>query len=312
LYENDHTDADRKLMKYMVNRGIASAMRTLCEEALTGEERAKHSSVDDVEPESLAENKELILEFSKANAESLLESKLDSKTFDNIKTVWEDPKIRYIFDKFGQILDLPATTPYFMGKLDAIKESDYLPNDEDILKVRSRSTGAVKLEFTIEGSKFELYDVGGQKIERKKWLANFSHVRAILYVAAISEYDMVMWEDKSTNRLQDALDLFGTVVATDELKPSAVVLFLNKCDLFQEKFDKVPLSNYFPNFTGATLEDAYQFLAKEFINRNPYPHKDIYAHVTCAMDKRNVDIVFHSVKATVIRGGLDCAGLINN
>lgn len=43
-----------------------------------------------------------------------------------------------------------------------------------------------------------MFDVGGQRSERKKWIQCFDDVQAILYVVALSGYDMFLHEDSST------------------------------------------------------------------------------------------------------------------
>lgn len=58
--------------------------------------------------------------------------------------------------------------------------------------------------YEIDGSIFEMYDVGGQRNERKKWIHCFDNVTAVIFVAALSEYDQSLFEDASTNRC-DAL-----------------------------------------------------------------------------------------------------------
>jgi len=40
-----------------------------------------------------------------------------------------------------------------------------------------------------------MYDVGGQRYFRKKWLATFEDVDAIVFVASLSEYDQMLVED---------------------------------------------------------------------------------------------------------------------
>ena len=47
---------------------------------------------------------------------------------------------------------------------------------------------------------FRLYDVGGQRSERRKWIQCFDDVRALLFVAALSGYDMVLFEDPQVVR----------------------------------------------------------------------------------------------------------------
>ena len=44
---------------------------------------------------------------------------------------------------------------------------------------------------------FRMFDVGGQRSERKKWIQCFDDVQAILYVVSLSGYDMFLHEDTS-------------------------------------------------------------------------------------------------------------------
>jgi hypothetical protein len=53
--------------------------------------------------------------------------------------------------------------------LDRIKADDYLPSDQDILRTRVRSTGITEEKFKLESHVLRVFDVGGQRSERKKW-----------------------------------------------------------------------------------------------------------------------------------------------
>lgn len=52
-----------------------------------------------------------------------------------------------------------------------------------------------------------MFDVGGQRSERKKWIHCFEGVTCIIFIAALSAYDMVLVEDdevvRKTHRAYD-------------------------------------------------------------------------------------------------------------
>lgn len=50
-----------------------------------------------------------------------------------------------------------------------------------------------------------MFDVGGQRSERKKWIHCFENVNCLLFLVAISGYDQCLVEDK------DGVSLFGFV-----------------------------------------------------------------------------------------------------
>ena len=60
-------------------------------------------------------------------------------------------------------------------------------------------------QYDIDGTMFEIYDVGGQRNERKKWIHCFEGVTAVIFVAAISEYGQKLFEDEKTNRMVSLL-----------------------------------------------------------------------------------------------------------
>jgi guanine nucleotide-binding protein G(i) subunit alpha len=56
-----------------------------------------------------------------------------------------------------------------------------------------------------------MFDVGGQRSERKKWIHCFENVTSIIFCVALSEYDQVLLEESSQVRDQhDSLLLLLT------------------------------------------------------------------------------------------------------
>jgi hypothetical protein len=44
--------------------------------------------------------------------------------------------------------------------------------------------------------RIHMFDVGGQRSERKKWIHCFESVTSIIFCTALSEYDQVLLEEK--------------------------------------------------------------------------------------------------------------------
>lgn len=65
--------------------------------------------------------------------------------------------------------------------------------------------------ITTKQKKCSMFDVGGQRDERRKWIQCFNDVTAIIFVTACSSYNMVLREDPTQNRLRESLDLFKSI-----------------------------------------------------------------------------------------------------
>ena len=86
-------------------------------------------------------------------------------------------------------------------------------------------------------------NLGGQRNEQKKWIHCFDDVTAVIFVAALSEYDQVLFEDASTNQMVEAVDLFAEICNNHFFTNSSMVLLLNKKDLFEEKITHVDIAH---------------------------------------------------------------------
>ena len=82
-----------------------------------------------------------------------------------------------------------------MGRILA---GDYLPNEQDVLRSRVVTTGIIETSFRVNKLIYRMVDVGGQRSERRKWIQCFDDVRAVLFICALSGYDMTLFEDGKT------------------------------------------------------------------------------------------------------------------
>jgi len=231
----------------------------------------------------------------------LLHGPISAELAADIKALWADPAIQKAYERQSefQLYDCAA---YLFENIDRIAAPDYIPNVKDVLVTRVKTTGVSEIEFTVKDTRFKLVDVGGQRNERRKWMHQFQDVTAVLFVVALSEYNLKLYEDGTTNRMFESLKLFKEMCNNQWFVNTAMIIFLNKSDLFAEKIRKYPLSDTFSDYTGgADFAKATEFIADKFISQNTNPNKPIYHHVTCATDTKSVETVFNVVKDVIFR-----------
>eukprot|EP00469_Lotharella_globosa_P006706 CAMPEP_0167786336 /NCGR_PEP_ID=MMETSP0111_2-20121227/8728_1 /TAXON_ID=91324 /ORGANISM="Lotharella globosa, Strain CCCM811" /LENGTH=366 /DNA_ID=CAMNT_0007677691 /DNA_START=49 /DNA_END=1150 /DNA_ORIENTATION=+ len=235
---------------------------------------------------------------------------LDAELGEAIATLWKDPGIQATFTEKHEF-QLIDSASYYFGKVRQIADDKWFPDEEDVLRSRARTTGIVTTEFVVQEHHFKMFDVGGQKSERKKWVPFFEGVDCVLFVAAISGYNKTLFEDGKTNRMEDAMDLFEKTVKEKMLEKSSLVLFLNKSDLFQEEIKRFPITSCprLADYTGDhSYKDTTNFIKEKFEKLVP-PTRDCTIHITCATDRHNIKVVFDSVREHVLNESLAAAGL---
>jgi GTPase SAR1 family protein len=220
-----------------------------------------------------------------------------------ITLLWGDNGIQKIYDIRGKKYQLNDTADYFFTNIERISKEDYIPTDDDILRARVRSTGIEEAQFSFEQLTFTVVDVGGQRSERRKWIHCFNCVRVVLFCASLSSYDQVLREDASQNRMAETLLLFDEV-ANHHFQNKPIILFLNKVDLFEEKYQRVPLTLCFPEYPGETVEDGKAFIKERFIEK-AHPKHIIFPHYTCALNTKNMRFVITSIRKEIMRGQMN-------
>jgi len=212
----------------------------------------------------------------------------------HLKRLWNDPAIQKMY-AIRNTFQLSDGSKYILDNLDRIVQPNFTPDDTDILSCRIRSTGIVYTELKVKEATIQIVDVGGQRSERKKWMSCFDGVTGVIFVAAISEFDQVLFEDELVNRIEEALDLFEEVCNSKCFESTSIILFLNKCDLFADKIQIKPLNTVYDDYKGDLTFDAQAtYMQTKFVNRyhGQSEEKKIYSHFTCAMDPRVVQKVF--------------------
>uniref|UniRef100_A0A0D9S6I7 G protein subunit alpha transducin 2 n=1 Tax=Chlorocebus sabaeus TaxID=60711 RepID=A0A0D9S6I7_CHLSB len=246
-------------------------------------------------------------------ADSIEEGTMPPELVEVIRRLWKDGGVQACFERAAEY-QLNDSASYYLNQLERITDPEYLPSEQDVLRSRVKTTGIIETKFSVKDLNFRMFDVGGQRSERKKWIHCFEGVTCIIFCAALSAYDMVLVEDDEVNRMHESLHLFNSICNHKFFAATSIVLFLNKKDLFEEKIKKVHLSICFPEYDGKpgnnSYDDAGNYIKSQFLDLNMRKDvKEIYSHMTCATDTQNVKFVFDAVTDIIIKENLKDCGL---
>lgn len=238
------------------------------------------------------------------------DSTLDPKLTEIIFRLWAHPAVKNLLATRRSEFYIMDSAQYFFRNVQRIGDPEYIPTVADILRARIKTTGIYETQFSMGQLNIHMYDVGGQRSERKKWIHCFDNVTLIIFCVALSDYDQVLLEETTQNRMAESLVLFESIINSRWFTRTTVVLFLNKIDIFTEKLPVSPLENYFPDYTGGNnIKKAAKYILWRFtqLNRN---NLTIYPHITQATDTSNIRLVFAAVKESILENSLRDSGLL--
>jgi len=238
--------------------------------------------------------------------------------WDYVQALWSDAGVQACYERANEY-QLIDCAKYFLDNVDRISKPGFQPTEQDILRARVKTTGIIETKFSVDQVNFHMFDVGGQRDERRKWIQCFNNVTAIIFITACSDYNLILAEDLTTNRLIESLDLFGGIWNNRWLLTISIILFLNKQDLLKEKImSGRKLVDYFPEYKNYTVpaectpepDDpkevtrAKYFIRDEFLKISTATGDSrhyCYPHFTCAVDTENIRRVFNDCRDIIQR-----------
>ncbi|KAF2668207.1 guanine nucleotide binding protein, alpha subunit [Microthyrium microscopicum] len=262
----------------------------------------------EIEPEIDA-NKQFIDYLMEYSVDPDPEKPIETRVGTAVSSLWHDPCVAKVLEHQTAFYMMDSA-PYFFDEVNRIANPEYTPTEADVLRARTKTTGIYETRFSMGQLSIHMFDVGGQRSERKKWIHCFENVTSIIFCVALSEYDQVLLEESSQNRMMESLVLFDSVVNSRWFMRTSIILFLNKVDLFKQKLARSPLSSYFPDYSGGNdVNRAAKYLLWRF-NQVNRAHLNLYPHLTQATDTSNIRLVFAAVKETILHNALKDSGIL--
>jgi guanine nucleotide-binding protein G(i) subunit alpha len=268
-------------------------------------------------------NSEVGSAFLRADNARGNQSTLSPELANDLQLVWAHADVQEMV-KERQKFHLQECAVVFFNELRTYPEwagPGWLPAVDDCIRARVRSSGVVEEPITIDGTTFMIFDAGGQRSERRKWIHYFDRVNALMFVTSLTAYAENLFEDETQNNMVESLALFENLANSKWFHSTPILLFLNKRDLFEVLFveQQVPLdvSGYFPDAPDSTNPDvAVRYIIDQYVGRkrlNPnHPNETIanllYPHVTTAVDRSNTQKVFDTCKTIIIKQALQSTG----
>lgn len=299
---DDYSDADRKSYIPVIRSNVLEAIRSILS--------AMTTLYIEFENQGRSEDRAAVLTYSPNPS-------FEGMPVEAIAKLWSDGGVRQCFDRSREY-QLIDSAQYYLAKVTQIGSSSYLPGNQDILRSRKKTSGIVEYVYDLKKVQMKVIDVGGQRKERRKWIACFENVTSIIFLASLSEYDLTIEENNSTNRMAESLELFETILQYPWFTKQSIILFLNKTDLFEIKMPLSNLSDYFPTYMGSNtdIEEGKKFIRSMYDAKKPsHPGEPddgthLFCHYTCATDTQNITTVFRDVKEIILRAYLNEFNLV--
>jgi len=261
--------------------------------------------------------------------------RLTPEIWEALRYIWSEVSIQFTWQN-RSTFHVNDSLSYFMNNIDRLSQASYIPSQMDLVHAKVSTLGIAQQTFTFNHTDFKITDVGGQRSERRKWVHLFSDVTAIMYVAALNDFDRFLEEDARQNALAESMAVFHEMYDSPHLHNVTFFLFLNKIDLFMEKLPRVPVNSVdcFRDFKGppGDVRAALRYFMFRFMGspgrreagpatdspgasgggggEHPCPRR-MYSHVTCAIDSSAIQEVFVECQRMILLKQMQGGGFLH-
>ncbi|KAF8886614.1 heterotrimeric G-protein alpha subunit, GPA1-like protein [Gymnopilus junonius] len=212
-----------------------------------------------------------------------------------LRSLWGDLAVQQAVRRSNEF-NLNESAVYYFRIMDRLWSPRYIPTDQDIMRCKIRTTGISETNFMVGDTTYKIFHLGGQRGERRKWVHQFDNVTAVMYMVNLAEYDEMLEEDNSVNRLEETFLHFDSVCNSKWFSQTPFILILNHVDRFAAKLHHSPLGDYFPDYRGGNDYDAAcDYILNRFVSLNQNTAKrQIYAHY-CSNDPQQLKFILSAI-----------------
>eukprot|EP00456_Euglypha_rotunda_P071121 TRINITY_DN6337_c0_g1_i2.p1 TRINITY_DN6337_c0_g1~~TRINITY_DN6337_c0_g1_i2.p1 ORF type:complete len:176 (+),score=29.68 TRINITY_DN6337_c0_g1_i2:241-768(+) len=152
IYGSGFSEKDKKSYIPIIHRNIVACIEELAKQSVELPKKDDQFASCKVTDPTAQKALQFVMEMKYEDGT------MTPEIISNIKTLWADPGIQATYG-FRSKFQLNDSAQYFLDKVEEVSKVTYVPSEQDLLRVRVRTTGIVENDFTIDRNKFKMIDV---------------------------------------------------------------------------------------------------------------------------------------------------------
>ncbi|TRX90666.1 hypothetical protein FHL15_008441 [Xylaria flabelliformis] len=140
-------------------------------------------------------------------------------------------------NRWGNTYQFHDNSEYYIENISRLAEQAAqrsVATDGDLLRTQVTTTGIHQVSITYQGTQFCVYDVGGERSERKKWIHAFKDVSAVIYPVDTTGYGRSLREDADGDRMREQFMVFESIVNNSCFARSSFIVVFSKMDILPQ------------------------------------------------------------------------------
>ncbi|KAF2804079.1 P-loop containing nucleoside triphosphate hydrolase protein [Mytilinidion resinicola] len=158
--------------------------------------------------------------------------------------------------------------------------------DPYVLHARTEPTGVHETRIVMDHFvQYRVFDIVDLNSVKRKWAHYFEDITWIIFAVDLACYDQPLLEHSSQSEMMEVLTYFDSIV-NSRFNGTYIHLFLNNYDKLEEKLGRIPLSNYFPDYSGGNdVRKAAEYILSRF-NQVNHAHRYVIPFFTRPTDAK--------------------------
>ncbi|KAI9686854.1 MAG: guanine nucleotide-binding protein subunit alpha [Bathelium mastoideum] len=182
-----------------------------------------------------------------------------------IETLRVNPELRAAYNR-RQMYQSDNIMDY-LDEIQRIVGACCTPTTEDILRSRARTTGIHKKVLVFEAMPCMIFDVGGERSERRKWIHCYDNVDVVIFTIDAIALNKNLYEDEECNSMQEQLVLFNSIAKSRTFTTANFIVVFTRLDKLEDCLNNCNVQEYLPDCPTSTSGNTSCITYSEYLER---------------------------------------------